>query len=357
MRVTINKILLTRLINKTYSKIMKHKNNLLDTLVQQTHILPLGLKRHKTDNHTKYIRKISYEETKLLVIEEPQKKDYLYLKRHFNFHPLHLEDILSPIQRPKIDLEDEYIFFVLHFPQFNAITQKIDSKEIDFFLTQNEVIVVINNQYLALDEIITRIFKNKKEREKIMGKGTAVLIYYIFDKLFDSLFPLLEDLEKNLDNIDKNIFIKRPKNIADHISFLKRNVIYCQTLVKPELNSFTSLENTNHKFMTKEIKTYFNNITDHLKKIWDRLEDIKELSNNLSSTFESYLSFKTNETIKFLTIISTILLPLTLLSGIYGMNLSFLPLSNHPNALAIISFFMLLIISFMLFLFRIKHWI
>src|SRR3989338_2372395 len=215
---------------------MKHKNNLLDTLVQQTHnlpnrILPLGSKKHNTNKHTKYIRKINYEETKLLVIEEPQKKDYLYLKRHFHFHPLHLEYILSPIQRPKIDLEDEYIFFVLHFPQFNSQTQKIDSKEIDFFLTQNEVIVVVNNQYLALDEIITRIFKNKKEREKIMGRGTAVLIYYIVDKLIDSLFPLLEDLEKNLDNIDKNIFIKHPKNIADHISFLRRNVFYCQTLV------------------------------------------------------------------------------------------------------------------------------
>lgn len=340
---------------------MKHKNNLFNTLVQQTHILPnkilpLG-KKHKTSNHTKYIRKINYENTNLLIIEEPQKKDYLYLKRHFNFHPLHLEDILSPIQRPKIDLEDEYIFFVLHFPQFNSQTQKIDSKEIDFFLTQNEVIVVINNQYLALDAIISRIFKHKKEREKIMKKGTAVLIYYLFDQLFDSLFPLLEDLEKNLDTIDKNVFVKNPKNIADQISFLRRNVIFCQTLMKPELNSFSKLEDVNHKFLTKEIKTYFSNITDHLKKIWDRLEDINELSNNLSSTFGSYLSFKTNETIKFLTIISTILLPLTLLSGIYGMNLSFLPLSNHPNALAIISFIMLLIISFMLFLFRVKRWI
>ncbi|OGG21479.1 hypothetical protein A3D03_06410 [Candidatus Gottesmanbacteria bacterium RIFCSPHIGHO2_02_FULL_40_13] len=341
---------------------MKHKNNLLDTLVQQTHnlpnrILPLGSKKHNTNKHTKYIRKINYEKTQLIVIDEPRKKDYLYLKRYFRFHPLHLEDILSPIQRPKIDLEDEYIFFVLHFPQFNSQTQKIDSKEIDFFLTENEVIVVINNQFLALDEIITSIFKNKKEREKIMSKGTAVLIYHLFDKLFDSLFPLLEDLEKNLDTIDKNIFTIQPKNIADHISFLRRNVIYCQTLVKPELNAFTGLENTNHKFMTKEIKTYFSNITDHLKKIWDRLEDIKELSDNLSSTFESYLSFKTNETIKFLTIISTILLPLTLLSGIYGMNLSFLPLSNHPNALAIISFIMFLIITLMLLLFKLKRWI
>lgn len=336
---------------------MKHTNNLLDTLVQQTHILPLGLKKRNTSNHAKNIRIINYQKTRLLIIDEPRKKDYLYLKRHFRFHSLHLEDVLSPIQRPKIDLEDEYIFFVLHFPQFNSRTQKIDSKEIDFFLTENEVIVIINNQYLDMDEIISKIFKNKKEKERVMSKGTAVLIYHLFDKLFDSLFPLLEDLEKNLDNIDKNIFTKHPKNIADHISFLRRNVIYCQTLVKPALNAFISLEDADHKFMTKEIKTYFSNITDHLKKIWDRLEDIKELSDNLSSTFESYLSFKTNETIKFLTIISTILLPLTLLSGIYGMNLSFLPLSNHPNALALISFIMLLIIAIMLLLFKLRRWI
>lgn len=300
---------------------------------------------------------IFYQDTQLIVIRSPDAKDQSFLRKKYNFHPIHLDDITSPIQRPKIDLEDDYIFAVLHFPQYNPQTKKIESREIDIFLTPNNVILVFEEEYQPLEDIISVLAKKKEYRRRYFQHGTGVLFYHLIDETIDTIFPIIDKFEKVIELIDQQVFSKDPKNVTEQLSFLKRNVIFFQTLIKPELNSFAQIETTSHHLVDKEMKTYFSNITDHLKKIWDRLEDIHELTDNLSDAFESYITFKTNETIKILTVFSVILLPLTLLTGIYGMNLTFLPFSQHPNALVYISLSMIGLVISMLAVFRLKHWI
>ena len=290
-------------------------------------------------------------------MRNPTEEHIRDLKKVYDIHPLHLEDIVSTVQRPKIDEEADYIFFVFHFPQFNSETNRINSIEVDFFLTQNDLLVVIDTQFQTIEEIIQNIAGKKKEKEKYFAGGPGMLLYRILDNLVDSVFPLIDLFERGIEKIDRDVFADDPRNVTVQLSYLRRNVIFFQSLVKPELNSFASIEKSTHLFVTEEIKTYFSNITDHLKKIWDRLEDVIELSNNLSQTFESYLTFKTNETIKILTMFSVILMPLTLLSGIYGMNLAFLPLAEHPQALTYISLSMISVVAVMIGFFKIKKWI
>lgn len=303
------------------------------------------------------MKKIKYENTNLINLVNPQEKNIRYLRKIYNFHPLHLEDIISTVQRPKIDEEDKYIFFVFHFPQINPDDNKLRSIEVDFFLTPNDLITVVDPGFHSMDEIIGRISKNKKEREAYFAGGTGMLLYRILDNLVDSIFPLLDQFEKTLEDIDSDVFSANPKNVTEQLSLLRRNVIFFQSLIRPEMNSFIRIEESKHPFITRELKTYLENITDHLKKIWDRLEDVIELSNNLSQTFESYMTFRTNETIKILTMFSVVLLPLTLLSGIYGMNLSFLPLAQHPDALLYITLSMIGIVFVILAFFKFKGWI
>ena len=300
---------------------------------------------------------ISYQNTNLIIIRSPDSKNQHFLKDNYNFHPIHLDDISSPIQRPKIDLEDDYVFTVLHFPQYNPKTKKIESVEIDIFLTLTDVVIIFEKEYQPLEDIINVLATKKEYRKRYFENGAGVLFYHLIDESIDTIFPMIDKFEKGIEMIDQQVFSNNPKNVIEQLSFLRRNVIFFQTLIKPEMSSFAQVETAVHDLIDKEMKTYFSNITDHLEKIGDRLEDIHELSDNLSNTFESYMSFKTNETIKILTIFSVVLLPLTLLTGFYGMNLTSLPLANHPNALLFISFSMIAVVLIMIVYFRVKHWI
>ena len=321
-------------------------------------ITTIGKKSNGADQHPPAIlKKIRHNDVNFIALINPDEKNIRYLKKTYGFHPLHIEDIISTVQRPKIDEEDNYIFFVFHFPQINPQTNKIKSIEVDFFLTPNDLITIVDPDFQPMEEIIDRIAKNKNERELYFEGGTGMLLYRILDNLVDSIFPLLDRFEKTLEDIDSEVFSANPKNVTEQLSLLRRNVIFFQSLIKPEMNSFVRIETSDHPFIDEKLKTYLENITDHLKKIWDRLEDVIELSNNLSQTFESYLTFRTNETIKILTMFSVILLPLNLLTGIYGMNLSFLPLAQHPDALIFISGSMIGIIFLMLAYFKYKGWI
>ncbi len=316
-----------------------------------------GSKKKDQKNRGKSRKILVHGDTRLIILYDTERSNINFLRQNYSFHPIHLDDIVSPIQRPKIDVEDDYIFFVVHIPQFNPATKKIEFTELDMFLIKNDLLMVFNHSLEPLEVILGQLDKKEPVREEYFSKGSGVLLYHIVDSLIDGIFPLLEQLEQGIDLIDREVFSKAPQNIAERVSFLRRNVIYFQTLIRPELNSFVRLEETNHKLISREFHTYLGNITDHLKKIWDRLEDIKELSDNLSTTYGGYITFKTNEIIKVLTIFSVILLPLTLLSGIYGMNLAVLPLADHPMALFLIGVLMSAIVFLMLAFFKLKHWI
>ncbi len=308
---------------------------------------------HIEQTHTvrDQLQKIPLEKVQVTIVRRPEKVHADLLRDKYNIHPIHQEDILSKVQRPKIDFEENYIFFVLHLPLFNEQSGRIETSEIDFFYMKTELIVIINEEYPPLEAILSAIQKEKPV------KGSGFLLYQILDNLVDTIFPLVEQIERSLDEIDKEVFIKTARHVIKKISFLRRNVIYFQTMVKPEMTAFKSMGEGSHTLVTKELKIYFSNITDHFKKLFDRLEDAKELTDNLSLTFENYLTFRTNETIKYLTIFSVILLPLTLLTGIYGMNLDFLPLASHPGAIFFFGGLSTVIVTSMLIYFRYKHFI
>lgn len=309
------------------------------------------------EQYDSLVEKITSDHTSLLIIFHPEKKTIERLHKNYGIHPIHLDDIISPLQRPKVDYEDNYIYFVVHLPEYDQLKQKIGFVEVDFILTHSDVLVFPPRQFKPLSDIISQLRKDKNLRKHWFNKGAGFLLYNIIDKLVDAIFPVVEELEKEVDEIDRQVFTDQAKTAIEKISFLRRNAIFFQTLIKPELNYFTVIKDKEHPLLNKEIKIYFTNISDHLTKIWDRLEDVRELIDNLSTTFETYFSFKTNETIKILTIFSVILMPLTLLSSIYGMNLTFLPLADHPFALMILSFFMIGMVISMVFVFKFKRWI
>ena len=302
------------------------------------------------------VRSVSYGPITWVDILHPGDAEIEWLRRNYNFHPLHLEDTLSKIQRPKIDDADDYTFIVMHFPVYSKLVRLTTPSEVDIFVGANFLITAHSGALRPLMRFFKQCQEDPTTRAEAMGRSTGYLLYLIIDKLVDYCFPILNKIDTNIEQVEDEIFEEKVRQTVLQISIIRRDVIAFRRIVKPLIPVIASLERKSRPFLNEEMDEYFGSISDHLSKIWDTLEDYKEVIEGLSDTINSLTSNRINEIIKVLTIISVILLPLTLISGIYGMNIP-LPASGHPLAFEIVISFMVFVIVVMLGFFKWKKWI
>jgi magnesium transporter len=182
------------------------------------------------------------------------------------------------------------------------------------------------------------------------------LLYYIVDRLVDYCIPIIDRMSERIEHIEDIIFESSGLAVVQEISIVRRDLIALRRIIKPQISVVSQLEHRDLPFVRGEIDVYFGDISDHLAKIWDSLEDEKEVLEGLSSTFDSLASHRLNGIIKTLTIISVIILPLTLITGIFGMNVP-LPYESSELALFAICAVMITTIVGMLLLFRVRKWL
>ena len=302
------------------------------------------------------VRSINHGSITWIDIVHPGELEINLLRRTYNFHPLHLDDTLSKIQRPKIDDTDDYTFLVMHFPVYSRLVRVTTPSEVDIFIGANYVITAHSGNLKPLTRLFNQCQEDETARAAAMGRSSGYLLYLIIDKLVDYCFPILNKINANIEQIEDEIFEEKVRQTVYEISVVRRDIIAFRRIVKPLIPVVSSLERKHRAFLAEEMEEYFGDISDHLSKIWDTLEDYKEVIEGLSDTINSLTSNRINEIIKVLTIISVILLPLTLISGIYGMNIP-LPASNHPLAFEIVMGAMLAVIVGMLGFFKWKKWI
>jgi len=280
------------------------------------------------------------------------------LRKKYKFHPLDLEDCLSKTQRPKIDDYEKYLFIVLHLPSQSGKRKSIEITEINIFIGQNYLITINHDGNKVLNNIFEKCSKKLKTKKEYMGNGTGFLLYMIIKELFDGCFPFLDKLALDLTEIEKDLFEEGfHKDLLRDISLLNKDIINFRRIVMPQRTVIAQLEHKNKKFLPENLDIYFDDVVDKIEKIWNNLETSKELITSLHSTNESFLSHNINNVMKVLTIFSVIMLPLTFITGVYGMNISTLPLLSHPESFFIISGIMAGIILFMLIIFKWKKWI
>jgi magnesium transporter len=189
-----------------------------------------------------------------------------------------------------------------------------------------------------------------------MGRGASHLLHDVVDRLVDYCFPILYKVDANIQEIEEDIFIEDVKGVVQEISWVRRDIIALQRIVKPQIAIVANLEHKDRPFIREELDVYFGDVLDHLYKAWDMLEDHRDVIEGLSDTANTLTTYRINEVMKILTIISVIMLPLTLLSGIYGMNIA-LPLANLPLSFLLILLLMAVIAGGMIFYFRKRRWI
>ncbi|MEO5987074.1 MAG: magnesium transporter CorA family protein, partial [Candidatus Limnocylindria bacterium] len=267
-----------------------------------------------------------------LNIEEPRLVDREYLAATFDFHELDLEDVASHNQRPKVDEYDDYLFLVMQFPRFDRENGRLHAAELDIFLGPDYVITLPNEEILPLPALFDRARTRPEVREQLMTKGSGYLLYEILDRCVDASFPILGQLGRRLRRLEDDIFEGgRSSEIVRDLSNAKQQIINFRAVIRPQRAVFRSLERAKQRYLTDDLDIYFDDLTDASERIWDVLENFMEIVNGLEGTNESVLSHRLNDGLRVLTAVSVILLPLTLLASIFGMNVHF-PGEGSPIA-------------------------
>jgi magnesium transporter len=247
------------------------------------------------------------------------------LAERFGWHPLDVEDIVSKRQRPKVDdyEEERYLFAVLHFPVFDKAVQRLNAAELDVFIGQDYLVTIPNRELLPVTRLFARCEGDEEFREQLFAKGSGRLLYEVLDDLFDYCFPILDKIGHKLDRVEDDMFELAAEDVVRDISNVKQEIISYRKVIKPERSTLRVLERRVDRFLPEELELYFDDINDAVERIWDQLDNYKEVVEALESTNESVISHRQNDVLRLLTIISVTMLPLTVITGVFGMNVLF----------------------------------
>ncbi|MFM8562160.1 MAG: magnesium transporter CorA family protein [Solirubrobacterales bacterium] len=274
-----------------------------------------------------------------------------WLEEHFDFHPLDYEDLRSRNQRPKVDDYDDYLFVVLQFPRFDKEVGRLNAAELDVFVGPDYVITVPGRQIAALDYLFERCRGDDEFRDQLFGKGTGYLLYRIVDDSVDASFPMLRKIGAKLEGLEDSVFEGRSNEVVRELFTAKQEVINFRTIVRPMRPALVDLERTTSRYIADDLEMYFDDINDASERVWDILENFKEVVEALEETNESVLSHQLNNILRILTAFSVILLPLTLIASIFGMNVD-VPGQGQIGGFWIIIGVMAVLLGGMLWAFR-----
>jgi magnesium transporter len=300
------------------------------------------------------IESVTWGELTWINIEAPTKQETEYLAKNFPFHPLDLDDCLSRIQRPKIDEYKDYLFLVFHFPVFSKEARVTTRSQVSVFIGENYLITLHEGELKPLVKLFKECQIEEELRQKNLSQGSGYLLYRAIDRLVDYCIPILNKIGGNIEDVEDNIFSGVMRGTVREISMLRRDVISFRRIIWPMRAVIGSLEPKIRRFTRMDMAVYFGDMVDHVDKIWDALDECKEIIEGLNDTYDSLASNRTNEVMRTLTIIATILLPITVVASIYGMNIP-LPFQNSGYSFLIVLLIMLIIISGMLYFFRRKR--
>ena len=302
------------------------------------------------------IETITWGKITWINIEKPTSSDMEYLAKNYLFNLFDLEDCLSRIERPKIDEYENYLFLVLHFPVFKQESRVTTSSQVSIFIGEDFLVTVHTGDLKTLAKLFDDCQLNERAREEHMARSSGYLLYRILDRLVDYCFPILNRVIANIEAAEDRLFSEPARDTVQEISVLRRDVMSYRRIIRHQPAILKSLEVREYPFLREDLDVYFGDIGDHIGTIRETLEEYKEVVEGLNATSDSLFSHRTNEVMKMLTVLGTILLPLLVISGIYGMNVS-LPFGDNSFAFPLIILFTLCISGGMLAYFRNRRWI
>ena len=293
-------------------------------------------------------------------IIKPNQRQMDELREQYHFHPLDVADCLKPSQRSKIDVYPEYLFLVLLFPVYDRKTREINASEVDVFISSSYLITIHRGNLEVFNEFFNRFQVTAARRDQYPDKSPEKLFYELLSKLLFYVFPMIDHLGDDCDNIERAIFGGREKQMISEILVIRRNVTDLRKIMQVHKNVLKKAV-TNFKadpqYVMKQSDAYFDSLIDYTKEIWDMLENLKERIEALQQTNESQISFRLSHIMRTLTIISVVTFPVTLLATIFGMNTEHaMPFVDNPLGFWYVIGLMLTLAVSMLAVFKKKGW-
>ncbi|MBD3245110.1 MAG: hypothetical protein GF335_03905 [Candidatus Moranbacteria bacterium] len=285
-----------------------------------------------------------------LYFENPDKDDLSAIQKIFNPHPVVLGEFNSPTYRPRVVRYNDYIFMVLHFPLFNEKTRIPKIGEIDILFNQEFLATSCSHYQHPLFHFFEQIRKEQGNETAKIPKNTSILLLQIIEVMLNSCFPKLDHITDKLEEIEKQIFLGNEREMVKEISLVKRDILNFRKSIKPQGSILKSLSQ-NILSPNIDTKARVNDIVGAHIRVWNVLENQKEMIDSLEATNDSLFSHKLNETMKILTVFSIIFLPGTLITGLFGINMD-LPLLEFWQVLMVTIGFML----FTLLILKIMKW-
>ncbi len=303
------------------------------------------------------IETLALGKLKWMHIQHPTDEDFNIIQNNYDFHPLDIEDCRSYTQRPKIDIYDDYYFLILHFPHFDNHKRFVRAKEVKIFWGK-DYIITIGRSHWVVEDLFNYYKQNPQATNDLIAKSTDAILYNLLYRLLNESYLLVNRVGHEIDEINRDLFDNKPEKTIEKISIIRRNITQLNTIFKPQLRVFHKFESGDIKGyeQTEDMEDYWGNILDVYQKMWDMIEDFEELTSSLSQAFDSMQTYKTNQTMKVLTLISTILLPITFLTSAYGMNMQ-LPWAENPHIFWILMGICIFIVIVFIIFFKKKRWL
>lgn len=291
-------------------------------------------------------------------IESPGPAEIAWLEEEFSFHELDLEDVRSRRQRPKVDNYDDYVFVVLHFPWYDKASGRMFPAEVNAFIGQDYLITIPNVPLKPVRNVFRRLDESEQERAEWFAKGSGFLFYEVLDALYGYCFPILDQIGRKLEEIEDHMFERDlDESIVHEISQVKQEIISYRKITKPQRPVLRSLERAGERFLTdKNLDIYYDDLVDSAERIWDLLENYKEVVEALEVTNETSIAHNQNRILRVLTVLTVVFLPVTFFTNLFGMNV---PVPFADNGLAFLVIFGALFATIvgLLAVFRRSRWL
>ncbi|OGE84278.1 MAG: hypothetical protein A2846_03035 [Candidatus Doudnabacteria bacterium RIFCSPHIGHO2_01_FULL_49_9] len=303
------------------------------------------------------LQEIAHEGFRWINITEPDQEMVQHLSDNFKYHPLDLEDVLSKISYPKIDAYQDYLFIILQFPVYEASRRIYKRCELNIFFGQDYLITINRGELSALQNFFDTCRVDELARQKFMRHGVGMLLWEILDSHMDYVFPIINQKNDLIFQLEEEIFEKPElKDMIQEIMILKRNIINLRRILSPQRQVFVDLGGKHPKFITEDLRAYFDDLVDKQDKILSQLDTAQSYVDVLDEANESLITRNTNKVIKTLTIFSIIMMILTAITSYFGMNVG-LPFQKEPHVLAYINTMLIAAAGIMLGFFIKRRWL
>jgi magnesium transporter len=287
-------------------------------------------------------------------MQNPSEEEGRILKDVFHFHDLAVEDALSALQFPKVESYGDYLYLVLHRIDFAAPEHCFQTHDVDFFVGPNYLVSIHTGDSRSIEQISMICGRNSLA----LGEGTAALLHRIIDAMVDNYRPEIEELSERLDELEERVFDSSSANLAKDILNFKKDVSSLRRVVQPQRDVVGRLARREFPLIDEQIAYRFRDVHDHLVRIADESMFFQDRITSLLDANLAIVSNQLNSIMKILTVIATVFMPLTFITGLYGMNVD-LP---HFGLGGVTMFWVLMgimvgVVGVMLYFFRRRGWI